>query len=123
MRKQSRSAALVRGLGLAAGLAAAGLTGGVSPAGAHPVATTRAAPTAANLAALRQCESSGSYTINTGNGYYGAYQFSSVTWWSLGYKGLPHQAPPAVQDEAAARLHAIAGWAPWPGCTRALGLR
>ncbi len=74
-------------------------------------------------AALRKCESNNRYDINTGNGYYGAYQFAAGTWHRLGYKGLPHQAGAAVQDEAAKRLQAKSGWGQWPACTRKLGLR
>jgi resuscitation-promoting factor RpfB len=77
----------------------------------------------AAFAALRKCESGGNYKINTGNGYYGAYQFAASTWRSLGYSGLPHQAEPAVQDEAAKKLQAKAGWGQWPACSRKLGLR
>jgi Transglycosylase-like domain len=73
--------------------------------------------------ALRKCESGNNYAINTGNGYYGAYQFDSRTWKSMGYSGLPHRAAPPVQDEAAKRLQAKRGWGPWPACTRKLGLR
>ena len=72
---------------------------------------------------LRTCESHGDYTENTGNGYYGAYQFSVGTWRSLGYAGMPHTAPPAQQDEAAKRLQARSGWKQWPACARQLGLR
>ncbi len=74
-------------------------------------------------AALRKCESNGNYAINTGNGYYGAYQFAVSTWRKLGYPGLPHEASPATQDEAALKLQAQQGWGPWPACTRSLGLR
>lgn len=35
------------------------------------------------LVELRQCETGGVYTTNTGNGYYGAYQFSIPTWNSI----------------------------------------
>jgi Transglycosylase-like domain len=73
--------------------------------------------------ALRRCESNNRYDINTGNGYYGAYQFAAGTWRKLGYSGLPHRAAPTVQDEAAKRLQASSGWGPWPACTRKLGLR
>ncbi len=52
-------------------------------------------------AKLRMCESSGNYATNTGNGYYGAYQFNLATWQGLGYTGLPSSAAPTVQDEAA----------------------
>jgi hypothetical protein len=73
-------------------------------------------------AALRSCESNGNYADNTGNGYYGAYQFSAGTWHSLGYPGLPSNAAPAVQDQAAQRLQARSGWGQWPSCSRSLGL-
>jgi hypothetical protein len=73
-------------------------------------------------AALRQCESGGNYAENTGNGYYGAYQFSQATWSGLGYPGRPDLAPPATQDQAAQRLQARSGWGQWPACSAALGL-
>jgi hypothetical protein len=72
--------------------------------------------------ALRQCESSGNYAENTGNGYYGAYQFTAGTWAALGLSGLPSAAPPAVQDQAAQELQARRGWGQWPSCARRLGL-
>ena len=75
------------------------------------------------LAQLRMCESSGNYAINTGNGFYGAYQFDLGTWQGLGYSGYPNQAAPFVQDQAAMTLHAQRGWSPWPGCSAQLGLR
>jgi hypothetical protein len=73
-------------------------------------------------AELRDCESGGNYGEDTGNGFYGAYQFSPSTWTGLGYAGLPSEAPPAVQDAAAAELQARSGWAQWPGCSAKLGL-
>ncbi|MGZ4520905.1 MAG: transglycosylase family protein, partial [Mycobacteriaceae bacterium] len=33
-------------------------------------------PSANDWARVRMCESSNNYAINTGNGYYGAYQFN-----------------------------------------------
>jgi uncharacterized protein YabE (DUF348 family) len=52
------------------------------------------------LATLRGCESGGNYADDTGNGYYGAYQFSLGTWERLGYTGLPSSAAPSTQDVA-----------------------
>ena len=72
---------------------------------------------------LRNCEAGGRYDRNSGNGYYGAYQMSAGTWRSLGYKGLPHQAAPEVQDEAARKLQARSGWGQWPACSRRIGAR
>ncbi len=80
------------------------------------------APTPAQLSVLRLCEASGNYRINTGNGFYGAYQFDLATWHSLGLPGRADQAPAAVQDRAASALEAQRGWGPWPGCARMLGL-
>jgi hypothetical protein len=73
-------------------------------------------------ASLRQCESGGNYQENTGNGFYGAYQFVWSTWSSMGYPGRPDQEPPAMQDQAAQRLQARSGWGQWPACSRKLGL-
>jgi hypothetical protein len=55
---------------------------------------------------LRMCESHGNYQTNTGNGYYGAYQFSQSTWNRIAVQrmGVPYSradlAPPEVQDQA-----------------------
>ena len=71
---------------------------------------------------LRMCESGDNYAENTGNGYYGAYQFSLQTWYGLGFSGLPSAASPSVQDRAAAELQARSGWGQWPQCALQLGL-
>jgi hypothetical protein len=77
---------------------------------------------AADFAAIRRCEASGDYSLNTGNGYYGAYQFAYQTWIDLGESGLPSAAPPATQDAAAYRLYQRSGWASWPACAVITGL-
>jgi hypothetical protein len=132
MRKQPRIAATLAAFLLSSGMIAADIIATAQPAAAATTRRSRrsrrvrrapAPATAENLSRLRQCESGGNYSINTGNGYYGAYQFSSRTWRALGYAGLPSQAPAAVQDEAALRLFATQGWSPWPGCARRLRLR
>ncbi|WP_084175537.1 transglycosylase family protein [Actinokineospora spheciospongiae] len=79
-------------------------------------------PPARDWARLRQCESSGRYATNTGNGYYGAYQFDLPTWRSVGGTGSPHQASPAEQDHRALYLYRMRGWQPWT-CAGTLGLR
>ena len=93
-----------------------------APAQSAPPPAPPAQPAGGVWAELRQCESGGNYGDNTGNGYYGAYQFSLSTWYSLGETGLPSNAPPAVQDAAAQRLQATAGWGQWPVCSQQLGL-
>jgi hypothetical protein len=95
---------------------------------AHSARNARNAASSANsqldqeLYRLRMCESHNNYSDNTGNGYYGAYQFALQTWQDLGMTGRPDQAAPAVQDYAAKVLHARAGWSPWPACSVKEGL-
>jgi hypothetical protein len=89
-----------------------------------PVQAAAPAPGTADVwTKLRNCEAGGNYTRNSGNGYYGAYQFSAGTWRSFGYPGLPHQASPEMQDEAARKLQARGGWGQWPACSRRIGAR
>jgi hypothetical protein len=77
---------------------------------------------AADFAAIRRCEASDDYSLNTGNGYYGAYQFAYQTWIDLGESGLPSAAPPATQDAAAYKLYLRSGWSSWPSCAVITGL-
>jgi peptidoglycan hydrolase-like protein with peptidoglycan-binding domain len=79
-------------------------------------------PSAANWAAVRQCESSGRYNIDTGTGYYGAYQFDLPTWRSVGGTGLPSNASPTEQDYRALLLYRMRGWSPWV-CATLIGLK
>ena len=120
MRKQHRGKALFGALSLSAGLLAVNPLAG-APAGAW--SRYDAAPTADNWEALRWCESGNDYGISTGNGYYGAYQFSAQTWWWLGYEGWPNEAAPEVQDRAAMDLYDYSNWDSWPSCSRGLGLK
>jgi hypothetical protein len=90
-----------------------------APARPHVVAqpvVARPAPHVAPggiWACIRQHESGNNYSENTGNGYYGAYQFSLATWRSVGGSGLPSSAPPAEQDMRAQMLQARSGWGQW----------
>jgi hypothetical protein len=68
------------------------------------------------LQAIAACESGGNPSTNTGNGFYGKYQFSTSTWASVGGTGNPAAASEAEQDRRAARLYAQAGSSPWPVC-------
>jgi hypothetical protein len=76
-------------------------------------AVAAADPTSTAWAKLRMCESSGRYATNTGNGYYGAYQFDLPTWRSVGGAGRPDQAAPREQDYRALYLYRMRGWQPW----------
>lgn len=74
---------------------------------------------------LRMCETHGNYKTNTGNGYYGAYQFSAPTWNSLntGY-ARADLAPSSVQDAAIiANTKRTAGLRTQnPGCYASTGI-
>ena len=89
------------------------------------------APVAASggvWACVRQAEAGGNYGEDSGNGYFGAYQFLPSTWDSVArrlgmtaYVGvLPSNAPPAVQDQFAAALQAEDGWGQWGARTRTI---
>jgi hypothetical protein len=71
---------------------------------------------------LRVCESGNNYARNSGNGYFGAYQYNLSTWANYGGYARPDLAPPAVQDAKAKITQAARGWRPWPACARKLGL-
>jgi hypothetical protein len=70
---------------------------------------------------LRFCESGGVYTTNTGNGFYGAYQFDLRTWQTMGGTGQPSSAPYWEQDLRAKALYQTRGAQPWPVCGRFVG--
>ncbi len=94
-----------------------------------PPAPNPAGPSAAQWAALRNCESGGNYgAINPSGLYTGAYQFHQATWdevaRSAGRGDLvgvrPDQADPASQDHLAQVLYGQRGSSPWPVCGRHL---
>ena len=70
---------------------------------------------------LAQCEASGNWAMNSGNGYYGGLQFSLSSWQAVGGQGYPHQASRETQIEMGKRLYADGGWNHWPGCARSFG--
>jgi hypothetical protein len=103
------------GAALAIGLVVSGI------ATAAPVGASESMKS--ELHKLRLCESGNNYRENTGNGYFGAYQFSRSTWHGLGFNGRPDQARHLTQDRAAKRLKHESGWGAWPSCSRTEHLR
>ena len=71
---------------------------------------------------LAECESSGDWGIDTGNGYFGGLQFTLSSWRAVGGAGYPHQAHPMEQIARADYLQRIQGWDAWPMCSGKLGL-
>lgn len=84
------------------------------------VGTRQAAADGLDWAALARCESGGNPRANSGNGYYGLYQFSFATWQAVGGSGNPAAASSAEQTARAQRLYARSGRAAWPYCGRYL---
>lgn len=75
--------------------------------------------------ALAQCESSGNWHINTGNGYYGGLQFSQSTWEGFGGAQYAPRADLATRSEqiaVAEEVLDVQGWGAWPACSAELGL-
>ena len=91
-------------VGVIAGAAALALA---APASAAPLSTWNA---------VAQCESSGNWSINTGNGYYGGLQFSQSTWEAFGgtqYASRADLAPKDQQIAIAEQTLAGQGWGAW----------
>ncbi|MEV6876718.1 transglycosylase family protein [Amycolatopsis sp. NPDC051128] len=69
---------------------------------------------------IAQCESTGNWAINNGNGYYGGLQFDKRTWDAYGgdqYAAYPHQATKAQQIAIAEKVRdARGGYSAWPVC-------
>jgi hypothetical protein len=80
----------------------------------------RVEPSPEQWAQVRECESLDDYAINTGNGFFGAYQFELETWIGVGGAGLPNHALPEEQDARARLLYGMRGAQPWPLCGRYL---
>jgi len=73
--------------------------------------------------ALAQCESSGNWDTNTGNGFSGGLQFTPSTWAAFGGSGSPENASKAEQIAVAEKVQATQGWGAWPACSAKLGLQ
>ncbi|WP_426987173.1 ubiquitin-like domain-containing protein [Pseudarthrobacter sp. Y6] len=91
------------------------------PAAAAGTNTGAAAPAMMNEAMwdkIAQCESTGNWSINSGNGYYGGLQFNIQTWIGSGggaYAPNASLATKAQQIDIANRVYAQRGLQPW-GC-------
>lgn len=75
------------------------------------------------LTALGMCESGMTATRNSGNGFYGAFQFMPATWQTVApapYNGvMPHEAPLDAQKQAVQNLLSRSSiYTQFPGCAR-----
>ena len=75
---------------------------------------------------LAQCEASGRWNTNTGNGYYGGLQFAQATWNEFGGRQFAPRADQATREQqitVAERVLAKQGWNAWPECSKRSGVR
>lgn len=75
---------------------------------------------------LAQCEATGNWAINTGNGFYGGLQFTQQTWEGFGGGAYAPRADLATREQqiaVAQKVQAAQGWGAWPACTSKMGLR
>jgi LysM repeat protein len=104
---------------VAAGAAAVGLGVLSTPA----ASASDASSVTHDWSGVAQCESSGNWAINTGNGYYGGLQFSQSTWAAFGGTDLAARADlatPAQQVQIAEAVLAGQGIGAWPSCGKYL---
>ena len=71
---------------------------------------------------LVECEASGDWSANTGNGFSGGLQFTPSTWAAFGGSGSAANASASEQKAVAERVLAEQGWGAWPACSAKLGL-
>ncbi|MEV6645356.1 transglycosylase family protein [Amycolatopsis sp. NPDC051371] len=81
-----------------------------------PLAIAATPASATNWDAVAQCESSGNWNTNTGNGYYGGLQFSQSTWKAYGGTGSAANASREQQIAVAERVLQGQGIGAWPVC-------
>lgn len=106
----------------------------ISPTPKRPIHATRSRPSLPKKShrvveeftvwdRLVQCEASGDWHANTGNGFYGGLQFTSGTYNSFGGTGSASNASRSEQIRVARNVLSVQGWKAWPACSRKLGLR
>lgn len=92
-----------------------------------PVTAAPPAPAASDSVwdRVAQCESSGRWNANTGNGHHGGLQFQPSTWRAFGggkYAATANKATKAQQIEIAEKVLAGQGPGAWPTCGKRAGL-
>lgn len=105
------------------GIARLAVTGAVIGGGSLGLAAQAQAATDAEWDIVARCESSGNWSINTGNGYHGGLQFAPGTWSGHGggeFAPVAHQATREEQIAIAEKVLATQGKGAWPVCGRGL---
>ncbi len=71
---------------------------------------------------IAMCESSGDWSADTGNGFYGGLQFTLDSWELVGGSGNPADTSQDEQIMRGSLLQSHQGWVAWPRCAAQLGL-
>ncbi|MEU5217943.1 transglycosylase family protein [Streptomyces sp. NPDC020807] len=74
---------------------------------------------------VADCESSGRWHVNTGNGFYGGLQFWQPTWVEHGGQKFAKRADLATRPQqitTAEEVLRTQGWGAWPVCSKRYGL-
>ncbi|MEZ0093171.1 hypothetical protein ABH925_004361 [Streptacidiphilus sp. EB129] len=103
----------------------AGAAVAVLPVAGLVTATTASAATPSVWDAVAQCESTGNWAVNSGNGFSGGLQFTPSTWAAFGgtqFSANAFQASKDQQITVAEHVLAAQGPGAWPVCGAAAGL-
>jgi len=101
----------------------AGVVGAIAGAGFLGVSLPASAAPTSTWDAVADCESSGDWSINTGNGYYGGLQFLQSTWEAYGGLAYAQRADLATKEQQIAVAEATLagqGWEAW-ACASIVG--
>ena len=96
-----------------------------APVAGLVTANTASAADVSTWDKVAMCESTGNWSINTGNGFYGGLQFTSSTWAAFGgtaYAPQANLATKAQQIAVAEKVLAVQGPGAWPVCSVQAGL-
>ncbi|MFE5326553.1 transglycosylase family protein [Embleya sp. NPDC056575] len=118
-RHRRRSTSRTTRLIAAAGVAGVGVAMPIIGAG------TAQAASVSTWDKVAQCESTGNWKINTGNGFYGGLQFTQSTWNEFGgsqYAARADQATKSQQIAIAEKVLKSQGPGAWPVCSVKAGL-
>ena len=88
---------------------------------ATPLALATGTASATDWDAVAQCESSGNWHTDTGNGYGGGLQFTNSTWHAFGGSGEPEHASREQQIQVAEKVKGSQGMGAWPVCSKKAG--
>ena len=105
-------------------IAGATITAGAMAAGGLVVASNAGA-SGTVWDRVAHCESTGNWSINTGNSFYGGLQFTYDTWKGFGgqkYAYTADRATKAQQIEIAQEVLKVQGPGAWPVCSQRAGL-